>query len=201
MINCCLEWMVVSVLIKVKIMVVGEGFEMVEIDFGCLSFLMIMLSGLDKWFLFVVVGVINIQLLDDIEDWQMLMLKELGVVVMDLVFIIFFWKVFWLDIIIKDNVIMFLVLSLFGNQVDVGLCVNKGVVYKGCWGNFDLWLYNDWFIDFVDGIEKLMIFNGVVLMLGVDLMGICVFGVILDFVFNYGFLVFVFKLWVMFDFV
>jgi hypothetical protein len=42
----------------------------------------------------------------------------------------------------------------------------KGAIYKGRWGNFDLWLYNDWFIDPLDNVEKPMIPDGAVIMSG-----------------------------------
>ena len=86
MINRRLEWMAASALTKAKIMVVGEGFETAEIDFGRSSSLTITLSGSDKWPLSVAAGATNTQPSDDIEDWQTLMLKESGAVATDLVF-------------------------------------------------------------------------------------------------------------------
>jgi hypothetical protein len=59
-------------------------------------------------------------------------------------------------------------------------------VYKGRWGQFDLWLYNDWFIDPDTGIETPMLADGSVIMSGADLMGTRAFGAILDPAFNYG---------------
>jgi hypothetical protein len=41
-------------------------------------------------------------------------------------------------------------------------------------------LYNDWFIDPLDNVEKPMIPDGAVIMSGADLMGTRAFGVILD---------------------
>ncbi len=199
MLNRRLEWMAASALTKSQITVVGDGFPTTVIDFGRSSDLTITLSGSDKWPLSVAAGATNTQPSDDIEDWQTLMLKESGAVATDLVFTTSSWKAFRLDTTIKDNAITFPALSPFGNQVDAGPRVNKGAVYKGRWGNFDLWLYNDWFIDPVDGIEKPMIPNGAVLMSGADLMGTRAFGVILDPAFNYGPLAFAPKSWVMPD--
>jgi hypothetical protein len=47
-------------------------------------------------------------------------------------------------------------------------------------------LYNDWYIDPTDNVEKPMIPDGAVIMSGADLMGTRAFGVILDPEFNYG---------------
>ncbi|CQG95335.1 major capsid protein [Yersinia enterocolitica] len=199
MLNRRMEWMAASALTKSQITVVGEGFPTTVIDFGRSSNLTITLSGSDKWPLSVAAGTTNTQPSDDIEDWQTLMLQESGAVATDLVFTTSSWKAFRLDTTIKDNAITFPALSPFGNQVDAGPRVNKGAVYKGRWGNFDLWLYNDWFIDPADGIEKPMIPNGAVLMGSADLMGTRAFGVILDPEFNYGPLAFAPKSWVMPD--
>ncbi|WP_338626484.1 major capsid protein [Yersinia enterocolitica] len=196
MLNRRMEWMAASALTKSQITVVGEGFPTTVIDFGRSSNLTITLSGSDKWPLSVAAGTTNTQPSDDIEDWQTLMLQESGAVATDLVFTTSSWKAFRLDTTIKDNAITFPALSPFGNQVDAGPRVNKGAVYKGRWGNFDLWLYNDWFIDPADGIEKPMIPNGAVLMGSADLMGTRAFGVILDPEFNYGPLAFAPKSWV-----
>ncbi len=194
-----LEWMAASALTKSQITVVGEGFPTTVIDFGRSSNLTITLSGSDKWPLSVPAGTTNTQPSDDIEDWQTLMLKESGSVATDLVFTSSSWKAFRLDTTIKDNAITFPALSPFGNQVDAGPRVIKGAVYKGRWGNFDLWLYNDWFIDPVGGIEKPMIPDGAVLMSGADLMGTRAFGLILDPAFNYGPMAFAPKSWIMPD--
>ncbi|AJJ70497.1 major capsid protein [Yersinia pseudotuberculosis] len=199
MLNRRLEWMAASALTKSQITVVGDGFPTTVIDFGRSSNLTITLSGSDKWPLSVAAGATNTQPSDDIEEWQTLMLKESGAVATDLVFTSLSWKAFRLDTTIKDNAIVSPALSPFGNQVDAGPRVNKGAVYKGRWGNFDLWLYNDWFIDPVDGIEKPMIPNGAVLMSGADLMGTRAFGVILDPAFNYGPMAFAPKSWIMPD--
>ncbi|HHH1258983.1 TPA: major capsid protein [Yersinia enterocolitica] len=199
MLNRRLEWMAASALTKSQITVVGEGFPTTVIDFGRSSSLTITLSGSDKWPLSVAAGTTNTQPSDDIEQWQILMLKESGSVATDLVFTSLSWKAFRLDTTIKDNAIVFPALSPFGNQVDAGPRAIKGAVYKGRWGNFDLWLYNDWFIDPADGIEKPMIPDGAVLMSGADLMGTRAFGVILDPAFNYGPMAFAPKSWIMPD--
>uniref|UniRef100_UPI00196897A8 major capsid protein n=2 Tax=Enterobacterales TaxID=91347 RepID=UPI00196897A8 len=158
--------------------------------------LTITLSGSDKWPLTVAAGATNTQPSDDIEEWQTLILKNSGAVPTDLIFTNKAWKAFRLDTTIKDNAITFPALSPFGNQINAGAQVQKGAVYKGRWGNFDLWLYNDWFIDPLDNVEKPMIPDGAVIMSGADLMGTRAFGVILDPAFNYGPLAYAPKTWV-----
>lgn len=196
MINRRLEWMAASALVSGTVTVAGEGYETQVVDFGRASDLTITLSGSDKWPLTVAAGATNTQPSDDIEIWQTTFLKESGSVATDLVFTNKSWRAFRLDTTIKDNAITFPALSPFGNQINAGPQAMKGAIYKGHWGNFDLWLYNDWFIDPLDNVEKPMIPDGAVIMSGADLMGTRAFGVILDPAFNYGPLAYAPKSWV-----
>lgn len=199
MINRRLEWMAANALVSGKITVVGDGFPTTVIDFGRSSSLTITLSGADKWPLSVAANATNNVPSQAIEKWQTQVLKESGSVVTDLVFTNSSWTAFRLDTSIKDNAITFPALSPFGNQVDAGPRVEKGAVYKGRWGQFDLWLYNDWFIDPLDEIEKPMIPDGAVIMSGADLMGTRAFGAIMDPAFNYGPMAFAPKSWLVED--
>ncbi|WP_435781807.1 major capsid protein [Providencia hangzhouensis] len=199
MINRRLEWMASNALVSATVTVTGEGYETKVVNFGRASELTITLSGTDKWPLKVDAGKTNTQPSDDIEDWGQRILKNSGATATDIVFTTKSWKAFRLDTTIKDTAITFPVLSPFGNQINVGTQVQKGAVYKGRWGNYDLWLYNDWYIDPVDNIEKPMIPDGSVIMSGADLMGTRAFGAIIDPAFDYGPLAFAPKSWLEHD--
>ncbi|MBW5406397.1 major capsid protein [Morganella morganii] len=199
MINRRLEWMASSALQTGTVTVNGEGYETKVVDFGRSADLTIALSGADKWPVKVDAGKTNTQPSDDIEDWAQRMLKESGAVATDIVFTTKSWKAFRLDTSIKDSAIVFPALSPFGNQINPGTQVQKGAVYKGHWGNYDLWVYNDWFIDPLDGKEKPMIADGSVIMSGADLMGTRAFGAIIDPAFNYGPMAYAPKSWLQHD--
>ncbi|WGL96885.1 major capsid protein [Arsenophonus nasoniae] len=195
MINRRLEWMAANALVSSKITVVGEGVPTTVIDFGRSPDLTITLSGGDKWPTTVEAGKTNIKPSSDIESWQNLILKQSGAVPTMIVFTTQSWRAFRLDTSIKDNAINMPLFNPFGNQINAGAQTSQGAVYKGRWGNFDLWLYNDWFIDPVDGIEKPMIPDGSVIMSGGDLMGTRAFGAIVDPAFNYGPMAYAPKTW------
>ncbi|MFZ1871722.1 MAG: major capsid protein [Chania sp.] len=199
MINRRLEWMAANALVSGKITVVGDGFPTTVIDFGRSSSLSITLSGADKWPLTVAPNTTNNVPSQAIEKWQTQVLKESGSVVTDLVFTNSSWTAFRLDTSIKDSAITFPAQSPFGNQVDVGPRVESGAVYKGRWGQFDLWLYNDWYIDPLDEIEKPMIPDGAVIMSGANLMGTRAFGAIMDPKFEYGPMAYAPKSWLVDD--
>lgn len=199
MINRRLEWMAASALQTGTVTVTGEGYETQVVDFGRSSDLTIALSGADKWPETVEAGKTNTKPTDNIEDWAQRMLKESGAVATDIVFTTKSWKAFRLDTSVKDSAITFPALSPFGNQINPGTQIKTGAVYKGRWGNYDLWVYNDWFIDPLDGKEKPMIADGSVIMSGADLMGTRAFGAIIDPAFNYGPMAYAPKSWLQHD--
>ncbi|EHD21317.1 MULTISPECIES: major capsid protein [Brenneria] len=194
--NRRLEWMAASALVSGTVTIAGDGYETTVVDFGRDSTLTIALSGSDLWPTSVDAGSTNTIPSENIEEWQTLVLQKSGAVPTDLVFTNKSWKAFRLDTSIKDNAITFPALSPFGNQIDAGARIQKGAVYKGRWGQFDLWVYNDWFIDPVTGIEQPIIPDGAVIMSGADLMGTRAFGAILDPEFNYGPMAYAPKTWV-----
>ncbi len=198
MLNRRMEWMAGQALQNATVTIAGDDYETKVVDFGRDSALTIALSGSDLWPTSVASGTTNTQPSDDIETWQVLYLQKSGANASDLVFTPKSWKAFRMDTSIKDNAIVFPALSPFGNQVNAGAQNEKGAVYKGRWGNFDLWLYNDWYIDDTD-TEQPMLVDGAVIMCGSGLMGTRAFGVILDPAFNYGPLSYAPKTWVMPD--
>lgn len=193
------EWMAASALLNGTVTIEGEGYETTLVDFGRDSELTITLSGSDKWPLSVPAGQTNTRPTDDIERWQTKVLQKSGSVPTDLVFTSLSWKAFRLDTTLHDTAITFPVLNPFGNQVNAGPQIQTGAVYKGRWGNYDLWLYNDWFINPISGEEEPMLADGAVLMTGPALMGTRAYGMILDPAFNYGPMAYAPKTWLQED--
>ncbi|TKI02890.1 major capsid protein [Martelella alba] len=198
MLNRRMEWMAAQALQSATVTVSGEGYETTVVDFGRDSALTIALSGASLWPTTVDAGATNTLPSSNIETWQVLYLQKSGANATDLIFTPKSWLAFRLDTSIKDNAIVFPNMSPFGNQIDAGARNEKGAVYKGRWGNFDLWLYNDWYLD-AAGAEQPMLVDGTVIMCGAGLMGTRAFGVILDPAFNYGPMSYAPKTWVMPD--
>lgn len=195
MINRRLEWMAASALLKGQVTCSGEGFETSVVDFGRDPQLSIALTGNSQW---GVKANFNSQgrdtlPADNIEQWQTTMLQLSGAQATDLVFTTKAWQLFCNDAKVF-GAIFFPKQGESGN-LNVGPQVAPGAVYKGRWGQFDLWLYNEWFID-ENGVEQPMIPNGYVIMAGEQLMGAQAFGQILDPSFNYQSLPYAPKTWV-----
>jgi hypothetical protein len=199
MINRRLEWMAASAMTTGTITVSGEGYETKVVNFGRSADLTVTLSGSDKWPTTLKVGETNTKPTQDIEEWSQRILKNSGAVPTDLVFTTKSWNAFRLDTSVHDSAIKFPALNPYGNQINPGTQVQKGAVYKGRWGQYDLWVYNDWFIDPADNREKPMIADGTVILSGADLMGTRAFGAILDPAFNYGPMAYAPKSWLQED--
>jgi hypothetical protein len=194
MIDRRLEWMASQALQFGTLTVTGDGFPTVLIDYGRDPTLTITLSGGSVWGTGGVItnGVLPSQ---DIEQWGHQLLKKSGGVATDLVFTTTPWTLFIQDPVVKQT-IWYPGNGGDGNTVNVGAQIQRGAQYKGRWGQYNLWVYNDWYVDPVSNVETPMIPDGTVIMSGADLMGTRAFGQIMDPAFNYESLPYAPKTWV-----
>ena len=190
-----LEWMAASAMLYGKVVVSGEGFETEVVDFGRDGQLSIALTGKEQWGTkdnFNAAGRDTVPA-NDIEEWQTLMLQLSGAQATDLVFTKAAWKTFSNDEKVFGAV--YFPKQSEAGSINIGPQIARGAAYKGRWGQLDLWLYNDWFID-DDGVEKPMLPDGYMLMSGEQLLGARAFGSILDPDFNYQAMPYAPKTWV-----
>lgn len=188
-----LEWMAAQVLIGGSVTIEGEGFETVVVDFGRDPALTVALAGAAKWTpANVVAGTATPTA--NIETWQHIILKKSGAKVTDIVFSTSAWTGFLADPLAK-GAIQYPLLAQSGNMINPGAQIEQGAVYKGKWGQYDLWVYNDWFVD-DNGVEQPMLPDGDIIMSGPYMMGTRAFGQVLDPAFNYEALPFAPKTWV-----
>lgn len=191
-----LEWMAASALTTGKVTVQGEGFPTEVIDFGRDPSLTVALTGSAQWGVpanFNSAGKDPVPA-KSIETWQHQILKLSGAAVTDIVFTTTSFEMF-LNSTLAEGAIKFPNLANFGNAINPGAQIARGAVFKGQWGQYRLWVYNDWYID-DNGVEQPMIPDGTVIMSGPDLMGTRAFGQILDPNFNYAALPYAPKTWV-----
>lgn len=199
-INRRLEWMAAQALQTAKLTVEGDGFELVTIDYGRDPSLTVGLTGNTQWTAANVApttGSATASPTADITTWQQRILKASGAKVTDIVFSASAWEGFKLDPALKGAII-FPSLNPSGNIVDPGARIEQGAVYMGHWGQYDLWVYNDWFVD-ENNHEVPMVADGAVIMSGANLMGTRAFGMIKDPAFNYQALPYAPKTWVQED--
>lgn len=190
-----LEWMAAQALQTGTITVSGEGFPTTLIDYGRDASLTVALAGGAKWTTAnFTAGTASAK--KDIEAYQQQILKKSGAVCSDLVFTLGSWNAFQQDPDIKAEGIIWPGLNKFGNEntLNPGAQIARGAVYKGRWGQYDLWLYNDWFVD-DNNVEQPMVVDGQVLISGPDLLGTRSFGQIIDPAFNYASMPYAPKTW------
>jgi hypothetical protein len=194
-----LEWMAAQVLVNGTVTITGEGFPTVVVDFGRDAALTVAKSGTAQWTTANCVAG-NASPTSDIEAWQRAILKSSGATVTDIVFTTSAWEGFIADPLLK-GAIYYPRLGESSNIVNPGAQIARGAVYKGQWGQYSLWIYNDWYVDSgteggTANQEYPMMPDGSIVLAGADMMGTRAFGAILDPAFNYGALPFAPKTWV-----
>jgi Phage major capsid protein E len=194
-----LEWMACQVLQNGTVTIAGDGFPTVLVDFGRDPTLTVALTGGAQWTSAnVVAGTASPTL--NIEEWQRQILKKSGASVTDIVFTTSAWEGFIVDPLLK-GAIYYPRLGESGNVIDPGARIEPGAVFKGIWGQYSLWIYNEWYVDSgTEGgtldKEYPMITDGSLVMCGPDMMGTRAFGQILDPAFDYAAMPFAPKTWV-----
>jgi hypothetical protein len=196
MIDRRLEWMAAQALNGASVTISGEGFETVVVDFGRDASLTQALSSGAKWTAANIgtdAAPGTVSPVADLDSWAVAVLKASGGVATDVVFTPASWAAFLLDPKLKRA-------NWYPNQggdnrIELGTQVVRGAMSKGRWGNYNLWLYNDWYVD-DNNVEQPMLPDGTVVMSGPDLLGTRAFGAILDPAFNYGPMPYAPKTWV-----
>jgi hypothetical protein len=193
-----LEWMAAQVLQNGTVTVRGEGYPAVLVDFGRDSRLTFAKSGTAQWTTANCTAG-NASPSFDIEYAQRLVLKLSGARMTDIIFTTSAWEGFIADPLLK-GAIYYPRLGESGNIVDPGAAVERGAVYKGQWGQYTLWIYNEWYVDQGTegqtlGTEYPMLTDGNVVICGPDMMGTRGYGLILDPDFNYASLPYAPKTW------
>ena len=183
-----LEWMAAQALSTGTVTVSGEGFPSTLVDFGRDPTLTVTLTGAAQW---GQTGVVPSTL---IEQWGHQMLKKSGGVATDIIFTTTPWSFFLQDPVLKQTE-WYPGKGGLGNDINVGAQIQRGAQYKGRWGQYNLWVYNDWYVNDA-GVETPMLADGTVILSGEDLMGTRAFGQIMDPAFNYAAMPYAPKTWV-----
>ncbi len=190
-----LEWMAAQALTTGTVTITGEGFPTVLVDFGRDASLTIALAGANKWdAAFAAQGSATQFTVPstNIEQWAHQMLKKSGGVATDLIFSTTAWTYFIADTSVQKSI--FYPRAGETNNINIGSQTQRGAQYKGRWGQYDLWVYNDWYVD-DNNVEQPMLPDGMMIMSGADLMGTRAFGQIMDPAFNYEALPYAPKTW------
>lgn len=171
-INRRLEWMAASALANGTLTVVGDGVPTAVIDYGRDPALNVTLTGANRW------GQPGVSPSADIDVWSAQVLKASGFPVTDVVFTPSSWRAFR-----ADPLVAAIVASFVNGNADfqaAGVRAERGGIRLGTWGQYTLWLYYEWYVDPVDGIEKPMLPDGTVLLGSAQVDGVRAFATIID---------------------
>jgi hypothetical protein len=171
-----LELMAVDALLDGKTTVTGEGFDTQIVDFLRDAALTVTLSGATRW------GETGVSPAADIKSWAKTMIQKSGAHPVDLVFSDDAFEYF-----IKDPDVLDSIETRRGGEskIELGAEIRTGAVHKGTWGQFNLWTYNDWYIDDA-GVEQPILPASTVIMGSGAIEGVRAFGSIQDEHFLYG---------------
>lgn len=182
------EWMAANALVSGKITVVGEGYpDPIVVDFQRDPALTVALTGTAQW------GQTGVYPSDYITAWAALVLQKSGAAPTEVIFTNSTWNAFKNDPKVLNAIVW--PGRTGDSSADLGGRVVKGAMYMGRWGQFDLYLYNDWYVDPVTDVEEPMIADGTVILGGPGVEGTRAYGLIMDPAFNYGPLAYAPKLW------
>lgn len=182
-----MEWMAIRELLTGSVTVAGDGFPTTTIDFGRDAGLTVVLSGGARW------GQSGVSPVASINAWGLAGLKAGGVTYSDIIMTPDAFDQFLRDPLVVSSV-FYPALSGAGNVLNPGSQIQKGAINKGQWGQYSIWIYNDFYVDDND-VEQPMLPAGTVIMVSDQLMGIRAFGVIMDPDHNYAMLPYAPKTW------
>jgi hypothetical protein len=178
--------MSVDCLIDGKLTIAGEGFPTTDVDFQRAAALSVTLLTTARW------GEAAVSPCDNVEAWALSVIKESGAVPTDLTFDVDAWNLFKADPKFEKAIDY---RRGGDSNVEIASQPKQGAQYKGHWGNFDLFVYADWYVDDND-VEQPMLPQYSVIMGGAGIEGARLFGCIQDPKANYEPMSFFPKSWV-----
>ncbi len=166
------EVMASEILRTGAVTITGDGFDDVSVSFGRHADLTDALTGTDEW------GDTGIKPLDTLHDMNLVMLKQSGASATDVVMDVEAWKLFSADSDVREQLDI-----IRANQSaalnTAGGVKNVGAQYMGTIGNFNIWLYADWYVD-SNGTEQPILPSYTVLMGSSGIEGVRHYGAIRD---------------------
>jgi hypothetical protein len=188
MIQRRLEWMAASALTTGTVVIAGDGYpNPLTVNFQRSASNTVALTGSAAW------GQAGVSPTQWLTTWALQVQKASGAVATDIVLTPSPWAALQADLRLINAI--WAPRSGENNHIDMGGYTPKGGQLVGVWGQFNFWLYNEWYIDNISGIESPMLADGTVLVASREMQGVRAFGQIMDPAFNYGPMAYAPKTW------
>lgn len=163
------EVMAVEALRTGKVIVKGDQYPEVQVDFGRDAALTISLSSGDRW------GESGVDPLDDIETWSLLVTEKSGATANTVIMDIKAWQLFSASAKVQK------LLDRFRGADKLNATVSgEGGRFMGSIGTFDIWVYVGWYEDPDTGTVTPFLPDHTVIVTGPDLEGTRAYGAIKD---------------------
>ena len=173
MVDRRLEWMAAQALAYGQYTVSGDGFETVLLSFNrdpALSIDISASTGTNNPWTQTAISAGTVSPSQNIELWAQLVLQKGGEAPSDLVFTTTSFNLFLLDPRVQQSVWY---LRSGDSKIEFGGTPPvHGAVFKGEWGGYRLWVYNDWYVDQINnlswgsGVTTITISSGTTLVSG-----------------------------------
>ena len=171
MIDRRLEVMAAQVLVNGKVLIEGEKYPPVMVDFGRLPSHSAVAAPL--W------GDINAKPLTDLDNWSGIALQDTGVLTQDVVMPPNVWSVFRNNAQVKEEINLYRAASQ-PPSLQSGNKPEEGGVFMGTVGGYAIYVYAGWYVDPKDNVEKQIWPANKIAILSPQLMGVRAFGAIKD---------------------
>jgi len=178
-----LEWMAAQALVNGYVDISGENYPTQRVDYQRDAALTVALTGTARWNISGAIGAAATPSAN-LTTWSALVLKASGLPCDTVIMTPAAWEGFR-----QDPRVSQLILSPQNGNPDfaaAGVRPQVGGQFLGRWGQFNLWLYFDWYIDPTDGVEKPMIPDGTVILGSSALNGVRAFASVIDPEVNYA---------------
>jgi hypothetical protein len=152
-----------------KVIVTGDQYPTVEVDFQRDAALTVALTTTARW------GESGVKPLDNLQTWSLLVTQKSGARPRTVVMDVEAWKLFAADADVQKQLDRFR-----GNATLEPVKTGAGGSYMGSVGDFDIYVYADWYVDPADGQEKPILPAYTVLLTSQEVQGTRAFGAIRD---------------------
>lgn len=177
------EWMAASGLVNGGLTITPSGSPSVVLDFGRDSALTVVATGTALWD----ASNTTADIVHDVETFATTVLKHSGAYPTDLIVTPTVWQTMRKSPSFKDAFTLPRGTLGPGDGYRSGTSIGEfggmggqGGVFVGQWGQFSIYLYNEWYLDPITGIETRMIPDGTLILTSPKLEGYRAYGAIID---------------------
>jgi hypothetical protein len=171
MLNRRLEVMAGELLTTGKLTISGDKYPTVVVDFGRAAGNTIVASPL--W------SVTTSTPITDLTNWSTTALQSQGIMLTDVIMSVDAWVTFRANQSVNDYLERVRILTQ-PPTLDTTQTLGEGGFFMGTIDRFNIWVYQGWYVDPADGVEKPIIPTGTVIMTSPQLEGVRAYGAIRD---------------------